>query len=120
MGTCSSMPVLYVAVGRRLAYPVSLARAKEHLFVRWEGAGESFNIEATNKGLNVHPDKYYHQWPKPLSQADLQSGAYLRPLNSREELATFLALRRYCLRANDREADAEQVYSIAKTLLTRE
>jgi hypothetical protein len=36
MGTCSSMPVLYVALGRRLGYPVALVTTKGHLFVRWE------------------------------------------------------------------------------------
>jgi hypothetical protein len=31
MGTCASMPVLYVAVGRRLGYPLYLVTAKRHL-----------------------------------------------------------------------------------------
>jgi hypothetical protein len=43
-GTCSSMPVLYVAVGRRLGYPLKLVTTKGHLFVRWEGAGERFSL----------------------------------------------------------------------------
>jgi hypothetical protein len=38
-GTCSSLPVLYTAVGRRLKYPLSLVSAKNHLFVRWEDRG---------------------------------------------------------------------------------
>jgi hypothetical protein len=38
VGTCSSLPVLYVAVGRQLGYPLKLVTAKGHLFVRWEGA----------------------------------------------------------------------------------
>src|SRR5436190_6820345 len=45
-GTCSSMPVLYVAIGRDLGYPLYLVTTKGHLFVRWEGRGERFNIEA--------------------------------------------------------------------------
>ena len=36
-GTCVSMPVLYVAVGRRLGYPLKLVLAKAHVFCRWEG-----------------------------------------------------------------------------------
>lgn len=43
-GTCSSMPVLYSAVGRRLGYPLKLVTIKGHLFVRWEGAGERLNV----------------------------------------------------------------------------
>lgn len=42
-GTCSSLPVLQVAVGRRLGYPLKLVTTKGHLFVRWEGGGERFN-----------------------------------------------------------------------------
>ena len=32
MGTCSSMPVLYATVGRRLGYPLKLVTTKAHLF----------------------------------------------------------------------------------------
>jgi len=58
-GTCSSLPVLQVAVGRRLGYPLKLVTTKGHLFVRWEGAGERFNIEAAGKGVNRFTDDYY-------------------------------------------------------------
>jgi hypothetical protein len=37
MGTCSSMPVLYVALGRRLGYPLKLVTTKSHLFLRRVG-----------------------------------------------------------------------------------
>jgi len=37
-GTCVSMPVLYVAVGRRLGYPMRLVLAKAHVFARWDDA----------------------------------------------------------------------------------
>jgi len=39
-GTCSSLPVLYVALGRQLGYPLKLVATKGHLFVRWDGLGE--------------------------------------------------------------------------------
>jgi hypothetical protein len=58
-GTCSSLPVLYVAVGRELGYPLKLVTTKGHLFVRWEGSGERFNIEATGHGVNRLDDDYY-------------------------------------------------------------
>src|SRR6516225_11983135 len=35
-GTCASMPVIYVAVGRRLGYPLKLVETRGHLFVRWD------------------------------------------------------------------------------------
>ncbi|MFN0066642.1 MAG: hypothetical protein ACKVYV_03300, partial [Limisphaerales bacterium] len=46
-GTCSSLPVLYVAVGRRLGYPLRLVATRSHLFVRWDGMGERFNVDAS-------------------------------------------------------------------------
>lgn len=58
-GTCSSVPVLYLAVGRRLGYPLRLVTTKGHLFVRWEGEGERFNLEVTGEGLNRFPDDYH-------------------------------------------------------------
>lgn len=61
-GTCSSMPVLYVAVGRRLGYPLKLVTTKGHLFVRWEGSGERFNVEATSHGLNRFEDGRNPRW----------------------------------------------------------
>jgi len=39
-GTCVSMPVLYVAVGRRLGYPMRLVLAKAHVFARWDDAAD--------------------------------------------------------------------------------
>jgi hypothetical protein len=44
--------VLYVAIGRRLGYPLKLVECKGHLFVRWEDAKERFNIEGTSRGLH--------------------------------------------------------------------
>jgi len=38
-GTCASMPVLYVAVGRRLGYPLKLVATDSHVFARWDGLG---------------------------------------------------------------------------------
>ena len=47
MGTCSSMPVLYAAIGRRLGYPLKLVTTKAHLFLRWEDGQERFDLETT-------------------------------------------------------------------------
>lgn len=50
LGTCSSMPVLCAALGRRLGYPLKLVTTKAHLFIRWEDDKERFNLEATGRG----------------------------------------------------------------------
>ncbi|MGO8745862.1 MAG: transglutaminase family protein [Thermoguttaceae bacterium] len=97
-GTCATMPVLYIAIGRRLGYPLYLVRAKEHMFARWEEpGGERFNIECTSPGFRPLDDEYYHRGPRPLTAEDLRAGNYLRNLRPREELAQFLCERTRCL-----------------------
>ena len=114
-GTCSSMPVLYVAVGRRLGYPLKLVTTKGHLFVRWEGEGERFNVEATSHGLNRFADDYYRHWPFEVGASEEAAEGYLKSLNPPEELAVFLSVRGMCLReAGHTEAAAEAFTAAAK------
>ena len=118
LGTCASMPVLYVAVGRRLGYPLKLVATETHLFVRWEspdGKG-SFNIEGTNRGMTSHEYDYYKKWPFTKSEAALHSDEYFRPLTPAEELATFLSTRAICLEANKRPSEAKEVYTLGATV----
>ncbi|MCE9552183.1 MAG: transglutaminase-like domain-containing protein [Planctomycetes bacterium] len=114
-GTCVSMPVLYLAIGRRLGYPLRLVQAKAHLFLRWDdpATGERFNIEATSQGLNCHPDEHYRQWPHTITEAEVAASHYLSSLIPREELAAFLAARGHCLHANGRLAEAAGAYDQA-------
>ena len=94
-GTCASMPVLYVAIGRRLGYQLKLVSARGHLFVRWDsGDGKvRFNIEATGSGLTCPADKFFTQWPYKLSDNEIKSGYFLRSMAPVEEFATFLTIR---------------------------
>ena len=78
MGTCSSMPVLYIALGRRLGYPLKLVKAKGHLFMRWEDAKERFDMDATGKGLDRYDDAHFKQWPFPLSDQEIKDEEYLK------------------------------------------
>ena len=68
------MPVMYVAIGRRLGYPMRLVAAKEHMFCRWDDGKERFNIEGAGNGDDYPPDDYYRTWPKLLTDADMASG----------------------------------------------
>ena len=96
-GTCASMPVLYVAVGRRLGYPMKLVSAREHLFCRWVSPTETFNIEGSgNGGWDSHPDEYYKTWPKPITQSQIDRGEYLKSMTPTEELASFFFVRGIC------------------------
>jgi hypothetical protein len=117
-GTCVSMPVLYVAVGRRLGYPMQLVTAKAHLFARWESPDgkDRLNIEATNQGLNCFPDEYYRTWPVPMSDEEYNSGHYLRSLTPDEEVALFLSTRGHCLEAQGRLPEAQLAHAQAHVL----
>jgi hypothetical protein len=62
-GTCASLPVVHVAVGRRLGYPLKLVPARSeqagHLFFRWDGDGDRFNVDAQGTGFTSEPDDFY-------------------------------------------------------------
>lgn len=120
-GTCVSMPVLYIAVGRRLGYPLKLVHAKEHSFCRWdENGGERFNIEATALGFDSPPDEYYKNWPKPVSARAVREGWVLRNQAPREELAGFLAQRGHCLFDHLEPALAAEAYCHAHRIAPEE
>lgn len=118
MGTCVSMPVFYVAVGRRLGYPMKLVTTRDHLFARWESADgkERFNIEGTNQGLNTPDDDYYKTWPRPLTDEEIRAAGYLKSLTPAEELAVFLQTRGNCLRVAGFFDAAAAAYEQAQSL----
>ena len=97
MGTCSSLPVLYVAVGRRLGYPLKLVSTKEHLFARWEDTRNHLNMEGTSHGFISENDDYYKTWPCSVSDEEIKTNNYLKAMTAKEELACFMATRGACL-----------------------
>jgi len=114
-GTCVSMPVLYLAVGRRLDYPMYLALTKAHVFARWDDpeSGERFNIEGTGHGFSSHRDEHYRTWPMTLTQADLATGHYLKSLTPAQELALSLSARGHCLEDTGCLPEARLAYAHA-------
>ena len=62
-GTCSSLPVLYVAVAQRLGYPVDLASTEEHFYLRYEEGTNHLNVDAAGDGFITHSDEEYKKWP---------------------------------------------------------
>ncbi len=113
MGTCSSMPVLYIAVGRKLGYPLRLVTAKNHLFVRWESSTERKNFETTGEGLNSFEDDYYRQWPLPMTPQEEQQYRYLKSLTPTEELGVLLSIRASCLLATGRVKEGNEALAQA-------
>jgi hypothetical protein len=113
MGTCSSMPVLYVALGRRLGYPLKLVKTKAHLFIRWESPAEKFDLEATGKGMNKYDDSHFKVWPFPLSDQEINENAYLKSLSPAEELSVFLSIRGECLTESGNLGEAAKSFEAA-------
>ena len=110
------MPVLYIAVGRRLGYPLKLVTTKSHLFIRWESAAERFDLEATGRGMNRYDDEHFKQWPFPVTEEEIQADGYLKSLTPVEELALFLSLRGHCLKEAARMSEAVASYAEAVRL----
>jgi hypothetical protein len=119
LGTCSSMPILYVALGRRMGYPLKLVTTKGHLFLRWESTTERFNLEATGRGMNRYDDAHYRQWPFPLTDQEVADNGYLQSLTPVQELAVFLAIRGACWQANGRLREAHEAFAEAARLVPR-
>lgn len=125
-GTCTSMPVLYTAIARRLGYPVVLASTKGHRFCRWDGKASGghenpayrdyFNIEGTNRGINIYDDEYYLAWPYRVTPQEVQANAFLKSNTNKKDLASFMATRADCLMALNRLQDAADTYQVAADL----
>jgi len=119
-GTCASMPVMYVAVGRRLGYPLKLVTTKGHIFVRWEGRDhpnpawrERFNIEGAGDGFSSYDDEHYKMWPFKLTEAQVKANGWLVSLTPIEEFAEFLSSRGHCGTDNGRPLFAARCFENA-------
>jgi hypothetical protein len=117
-GTCASLPVLFIAVGRRLGYPLKLGAGARHFFARWdesdsdsELAKDCFNIEATG-GVAFPSDSHFQEWPFPYNEP-----GFLHSMTRREELAQFLAVRATVLMNNGKFASAIQPAAWARQLM---
>lgn len=132
-GTCATMPVVYVAVARRLGYPVKLVETREHLFFRWEDPRgtiihwqhtntefwlppDRFNVEGAGEGIAYYPDSFYIQWPHLWKESDFMHGRYLRPLSSKDELASFFIERGECFWELRSRGEALKAYWHARQL----
>ena len=100
-GTCASMPFLYVAIARRLGYPVMLSTTATPFYVRYEeGDGKHLNVEATEHRAFLTPsdDEYKNPWELHASEDEVNGMRYLRPLSNQEILGHSLLTRAAVLR----------------------
>lgn len=121
-GTCASLPVLVVAIGRQLGYPLHLVHTLGHQFVRWEDVHgkDRFNIEFNGDGMSRHSDQYYREWPvkwtAEILALEAQRGdnrAFLRNLSPGEEVAHAFCMRGHCLEAAGRWEEGLEAYAVA-------
>jgi regulator of sirC expression with transglutaminase-like and TPR domain len=92
-GSCVSLPVLYVALGQRLGYPIRGVAVPGHTFCRWDDpvTGERHNIESANLGgLTDHDDEYYRHWPYEVDPRWEREHHVLKSLSMREYAAVMV------------------------------
>lgn len=114
LGSCASLPVVYVAVGRRLGYPLKLVPTNSHLYLRWEDSRSRFNIEATAEGFVSHKDQEYWRWPQPVTPQQAEKYEYFKPFSPSDELACFLSARGEVLMANDDYENSLKFHQLAE------
>lgn len=134
-GTCASMPLIYVSVGRRLEYPLYLVETRGHLFCRWDDAKgtsirwqspdlrvrlppERFNVEGSGLGIGYFGDAYYREFPEKWTADEIQHGWYLRSLTAKQAMASFLVERGECFWDFGMRQHALQSYHYAQQLVS--
>jgi len=117
MGVCSSLPAIFVAVGRRLGYPLYYVHSKGHSFVRWDDGKERFNVETTRSFFTTPHDDYYERWPYRISKQDQADFGYLKNQTPQQMLAGFLQDRCACLYASGRIKEGNQTFEAAAALV---
>jgi regulator of sirC expression with transglutaminase-like and TPR domain len=134
-GSCTTLPLLYLALAQRLGYPVVPVAAPQHLFCRYRLPDGTYqNVEATAGGWS--PDEDYIQ-SMEIPERGLKNGAYLENMTYRQLLGDLIiengslwarqgdfvrAIRYYelGLRLNPKAAEAYRMLGAAYRQLARE
>lgn len=94
-GTCANMAVLHLAIGWRMRWPVSLAMAGWHEFLRFDNGKVVWNIETSNTeggGFRTNPDRFYQEQYN-IPQEAIDSGSDLTFLTPGQTLGTYFGAR---------------------------
>jgi regulator of sirC expression with transglutaminase-like and TPR domain len=90
MGSCVTMPILYLAIAQQLGYPVYPVSVPRHFILRYvDPKLKKQNIETTGGGGYV-PDEEYTEVLQ-ISKTGIKNGAYLRTMTYREFFADLVA-----------------------------
>lgn len=116
-GTCATMPVLHVAIGRRLGWPVSLASVGPHYVCRYDDGKVHYNIEATytGPGFVADSDQDYIK-NDGLPQKAVTTGSDFRSLTAREMLGVFVGMRARYYWDTKQYDPADRDYALARVL----
>jgi len=117
-GTCATMPVLQIIMGRKCGWPVSLICVKHHYMCRYDDGKNRYNLEATDTGRGgfaIATDAELIEEMKMSPQA-VSCGSDLRSLTNREIIAVFIAARARYYRDTNQMDLADRDYSLARFL----
>jgi hypothetical protein len=125
--TSVTMPWLYLAVGRRLGYPLRLAAQDGRLLLRWEGQDEQFTIDWQQSwaepAASVSELRFRVEQPgrEPLTlpsdqPPSLIPASTMHLLTADDELAVLLNARGACWESHGQNTDALVSYAQAHQL----
>lgn len=90
-GSCVSMPMLYLVIGKRLDLPVHLVNVGQHTFIRWEQPGYRMNIETTIvRQVAMTPDEDNFLEVEHLTREELEGTNDLKNMSKRNVIASLL------------------------------
>lgn len=119
-GTCSNMPVLYMAVAHRLRWPLKAVVAADHMWCRWDDGTKRFNLEATSTtsgggegSFSTPPDEAYRTDLNIPAKA-VEVGSDMTTLTARQTLGVYLQQRAGHYRAVGKWAEAEEDLLLAR------
>ena len=107
IGTCNTIPVVIAAVGRRLGYPLHICLNPTHVWTRWEGKGERFNIEASGPNeFSDFDDDHFREEHGGIADWFFDDDYYGKNLAPADELAFCLFSRCLVLEGHNRFEEA--------------
>jgi regulator of sirC expression with transglutaminase-like and TPR domain len=116
LGQCVSMPALFLILADRLGLDVALARAPEHVFVRYtDPSGRAINLETTSGAQPARTEWFRQNFP--MSDRALERGLYMRTLTPREGVALLASTVVEHLQAEGRH---DEVIAVCGIILTHD
>ena len=113
-GSCVSMPLIYLVIGRRLGMPVHLVAIGKHFFIRWEEPGFRMDIETTSVSkIAWTPDDSVYMDIEGMTKDQLR-GSDLRNLSNREVIGELFFTRMSHWHAKGEKYGAQSLHDLAK------